>query len=242
MDRRAPDANADSSGGANALPMQSVHRGRRRHRFARLRQLSAAAALRQHRGRQEQPRRRSVARHQHRVGRRRSRRRTKETNKLIIHENETRNVGVIQHNHRIIEKEIRYVKRAPVYRHHAPAPRVRVQTVSRAGRDSRRPAAAPARAAAVARRLRSSLRLQTYVYAAPRAYARPSTRYVAGSGRPLECRRLTPTPIDNSPRGGGCGAMAVRRRASSTRRGLGLVEPSGIEPLTSSLRTRRSPS
>jgi hypothetical protein len=61
--------------------------------------------------------------------------RTKEINKLIIRENETRNVGVIQHNHRIIEKETRYVKRAPVYRpavrHYAPAHRVvqRVQTV-----------------------------------------------------------------------------------------------------------------
>jgi len=42
--------------------------------------------------------------------------RVKEINKLVIHENETRNVGVIQHNHRIIEKEIRYVRRAPVYR------------------------------------------------------------------------------------------------------------------------------
>jgi len=42
--------------------------------------------------------------------------RTKETNKLIIRENETRNVGVVQHNHTIIEKEIRYVKRrAPAY-------------------------------------------------------------------------------------------------------------------------------
>lgn len=43
--------------------------------------------------------------------------RTKEINKLIVRENETRNVGVVQHNHTIIEKEIRYVKpRAPVYR------------------------------------------------------------------------------------------------------------------------------
>ncbi len=42
--------------------------------------------------------------------------RTREINKLIIQENETRNVGVVQHNHRIIEKEIRYVRRAPVYR------------------------------------------------------------------------------------------------------------------------------
>jgi hypothetical protein len=43
--------------------------------------------------------------------------RTKETNKLIVRENETRNVGVVQHNHTIIEKEIRYVKRrAHAYR------------------------------------------------------------------------------------------------------------------------------
>ena len=55
--------------------------------------------------------------------------RVREINKLVIHENETRNVGVIQHNHRIIEKETRYVKRAPVYRYPAPAVRVRVQTV-----------------------------------------------------------------------------------------------------------------
>lgn len=49
--------------------------------------------------------------------------RKKEINKLIIRENETRNVGVVQHNHTIIEKEIRYVKRrAPVY------PAYRVQT------------------------------------------------------------------------------------------------------------------
>jgi hypothetical protein len=52
--------------------------------------------------------------------------RVKEHNKLIIHENETRNVGVIQHNHRIIEKEVRYVKRTPVYRYQAVP---RVQTV-----------------------------------------------------------------------------------------------------------------
>ena len=55
--------------------------------------------------------------------------RVKEINKLVIRENETRNVGVVQHNHRIIEKETRYVKRAPVYRHPAPPVRVRVQTV-----------------------------------------------------------------------------------------------------------------
>jgi hypothetical protein len=55
----------------------------------------------------------------------------KEVNKLVIHENETRNVGVVQHNHRIIEKETRYVKRAPAYHRPAPVHRVvqRVQTV-----------------------------------------------------------------------------------------------------------------
>ena len=42
------------------------------------------------------------------------RRRTRETNHLVIHENETRNVGVIRHNRIIIEKEIRYVRRVPV--------------------------------------------------------------------------------------------------------------------------------
>ena len=61
--------------------------------------------------------------------------RTRETNKLVIQENETRNVGVIQHNHRIIEKEIRYVRRAPVYRppvqHYVPQyrPVQQIQTV-----------------------------------------------------------------------------------------------------------------
>ena len=55
--------------------------------------------------------------------------RVKEINKLVIHENETRNVGVIQHNHRIIEKEIRYVKRAPTYQrvvHQYAVPQYRV--------------------------------------------------------------------------------------------------------------------
>jgi hypothetical protein len=42
------------------------------------------------------------------------RRRTRETNHLVIHKNETRNVGVIRHNRTIIEKEIRYVRRIPV--------------------------------------------------------------------------------------------------------------------------------
>ena len=42
------------------------------------------------------------------------RRRIRETNHLVIHENETRNVGVIRHNRIIIEKEIRYVRREPV--------------------------------------------------------------------------------------------------------------------------------
>ena len=59
--------------------------------------------------------------------------RTREINKLIVQENETRNVGVIQHNHRIIEKEIRYVRRAPVYQRpvHQYVPQYRVvqQTV-----------------------------------------------------------------------------------------------------------------
>jgi len=34
-----------------------------------------------------------------------------ETNHLIIHENETRNVGTIQHNHTIVEKELVLTKR-----------------------------------------------------------------------------------------------------------------------------------
>jgi hypothetical protein len=41
-------------------------------------------------------------------------RRVKENNHLVIRENETRNVGVIQHNHTIIERERRYVRRVPV--------------------------------------------------------------------------------------------------------------------------------
>lgn len=48
----------------------------------------------------------------------------REINKLVIHENETRNIGTIEHNHQIIEKEIRYVKRAPVPRY-APVRRVK---------------------------------------------------------------------------------------------------------------------
>ena len=38
-------------------------------------------------------------------------RRLVETNHLIIHENETRNIGTIQHNHTIIEKELVLTKR-----------------------------------------------------------------------------------------------------------------------------------
>ena len=38
-------------------------------------------------------------------------RRVIETNHLIVHENETRNVGVIQHNHTVIEKELVLTKR-----------------------------------------------------------------------------------------------------------------------------------
>ena len=49
-----------------------------------------------------------------------------ETNHLVIHENETRNVGVIRHNRIIVEKEIRYVRRVPVRTtrriHHPPIP------------------------------------------------------------------------------------------------------------------------
>src|SRR5262249_6425551 len=40
-------------------------------------------------------------------------RRVKETNHLIIRENETRNVGVVQHNHTIYEVTPRYVVRVP---------------------------------------------------------------------------------------------------------------------------------
>ena len=40
-------------------------------------------------------------------------RRVKETNKLVIRENETRNVGVVQHNHTIYERVPRYVVRVP---------------------------------------------------------------------------------------------------------------------------------
>jgi hypothetical protein len=38
-------------------------------------------------------------------------RRVIETNHLVVHENETRNVGTIQHNHTIIEKELVLIKR-----------------------------------------------------------------------------------------------------------------------------------
>ena len=41
-------------------------------------------------------------------------RKVKEYNRLVIHQNETRNTGTIVHNHKIIEKEIRYVRRIPV--------------------------------------------------------------------------------------------------------------------------------
>jgi hypothetical protein len=40
-------------------------------------------------------------------------RRIKETNHLIIRDNEIRNVGVIQHNHTIYERERRHVVRVP---------------------------------------------------------------------------------------------------------------------------------
>jgi len=41
-------------------------------------------------------------------------RRVREINRLVIQNNETRHVGVVQHNHIIVEKEIRYVRRVPV--------------------------------------------------------------------------------------------------------------------------------
>jgi hypothetical protein len=40
--------------------------------------------------------------------------RINETNSLVIHQNETRLTGVVQHNHTIVEKEVRYVRRVPV--------------------------------------------------------------------------------------------------------------------------------
>jgi hypothetical protein len=40
--------------------------------------------------------------------------RVRETNHLVVHENETRHTGVVQHNHLIVEKEIRYVRRVPI--------------------------------------------------------------------------------------------------------------------------------
>jgi hypothetical protein len=41
-------------------------------------------------------------------------RRIREINRLVIQNNETRHVGVVQHNHTIVEKEIRYVRRVPI--------------------------------------------------------------------------------------------------------------------------------
>ena len=43
-----------------------------------------------------------------------ARTRYKESNHLVIHKNETRHTGVVQHNRVIVEKEIRYVRRIPV--------------------------------------------------------------------------------------------------------------------------------
>jgi hypothetical protein len=40
-------------------------------------------------------------------------RRVRETNRLVIQKNEVRHVGVVQHNHIIVEKEVRYVHRVP---------------------------------------------------------------------------------------------------------------------------------
>jgi hypothetical protein len=41
-------------------------------------------------------------------------RRVREVNRLVIQNNETRHVGVVRHNHIIVEKEIRYVRRVPI--------------------------------------------------------------------------------------------------------------------------------
>lgn len=43
-----------------------------------------------------------------------ARTRFREHNHLVIHKNETRHVGTVQHNRIIVEKEIRYVRRIPV--------------------------------------------------------------------------------------------------------------------------------
>ena len=59
-------------------------------------------------------------------------RRVKETNHLVIHQNETRETGVIQHNHTIVEKEIRYVRRVPV--------RTRVEVITNSYQVVERPA------------------------------------------------------------------------------------------------------
>jgi hypothetical protein len=40
--------------------------------------------------------------------------RVNETNRLVIRQNETQLTGVVQHNHTIIEKEVRYIRRIPV--------------------------------------------------------------------------------------------------------------------------------
>jgi hypothetical protein len=39
--------------------------------------------------------------------------RVRETRRLVIQKNEIRHVGVVQHNHIIVEKEVRYVRRTP---------------------------------------------------------------------------------------------------------------------------------
>ena len=40
--------------------------------------------------------------------------RVDETNRLVIRQNETHMTGVVRHNHTIVEKEVRYVRRIPV--------------------------------------------------------------------------------------------------------------------------------
>jgi hypothetical protein len=75
-------------------------------------------------------------------------RRVKESNRLVVRQNETRHTGVIQHNHTIIEKETRYVRRVPVqttvefvthsYRIVERPDAVSVSVISRAGRECSR--------------------------------------------------------------------------------------------------------
>ena len=154
----------------------------------------------------------------------------REINKLIIHENETRNVGVIQHNHRIVEKETRYVKRAPVYHRAVPAYRVpRVQTVLVPVVVQPVQVAVVPDVLRIARRLRPSLCLRR------RPCLRLRTRLcAAGPGSGNRARRiwLSVKRQSSAP----AADLSVTLPKGNVRQGLRLVEPGGIEPPTSSLR------